>query len=132
MWFPIVYFIIAFIVTFVFGEIEDDLAVGLCVGILWPIVVIVGIIALIIFAINDHKKDKEKEKKVMADAKRCDRCGKYYVQGEKKYKIRDKRITRVIARSFYDNDIVGWDLCDDCVEAFDEFMRMEGEECLKE
>lgn len=131
MAFVSLYFVIAitlFIVCMFIDGAEDPFT---CVafGMLWPIT----IIATIIFLICDWNKEKEKEKKVMADAKRCDRCGKYYVQGEKKYKIRDKRITRINACSFYTDSVIGWDLCDDCVEAFDKFMRMEdGAECLKE
>ena len=125
MAFVSLYFAIAimlFIVCMFIDGGEDPFA---CItfGTFWPIT----IIAAIIFLTCDWNKEKEKEKKVMADAKRCDRCGKYYVQGEKKYKIKDKKITGVIARSLWDNDNIRWDLCDECVEAFDKFMKMESE-----
>ena len=57
----------------------------------------------------------------MADAKKCDRCGKFY--------IRDDEITYDVMK--YANvgpeitDVTVMDLCPSCEEALDHFMKME-------
>lgn len=64
----------------------------------------------------------------MADAKRCDRCGKYYVEEEKKYQV-DGNILASIKFICSKNCMFGrFDLCDDCAEKLDRFMNKEKEE----
>lgn len=49
----------------------------------------------------------------MADAKRCDRCGSYYMENEKTVSI----------RSTYDGSFTYYNLCDSCVEKIVSFME---------
>ena len=53
----------------------------------------------------------------MADAKRCDRCGKYYQR-------KNDKALRVLNRDFRCGESV-YDLCDDCTTDLDKFMKGE-------
>lgn len=60
----------------------------------------------------------------MANAYKCDRCGEFYTQNKNSEEI--KRVVTVNKRNYEHEQL---DLCDDCVEAFFEFMKCErGEE----
>lgn len=59
----------------------------------------------------------------MADAKRCDRCGNYYIEKEKNYKLDGFRVLRVSFTNFFGQNFKSMDLCDECVEKLDQFMN---------
>lgn len=52
----------------------------------------------------------------MANAKRCDRCGTYYMIKEKKASIKKKLLGRIELDDVYDFIIDAYDLCDKCSE----------------
>ena len=59
------------------------------------------------------------------NAKKCDRCGKYYDKNEK-HKGRNKGEKRIAEIATVDD--VGWpdrrfDLCDDCIAEFEKFIK---------
>ena len=59
----------------------------------------------------------------MANAKKCDRCGKFYRLEDKNFKTTSSRVVmaaRLLDRSGYSlND---YDLCDDCAAALYDFL----------
>ena len=62
----------------------------------------------------------------MADAKKCDRCGRFYVEKEKAFRYQDHIIHKVTTR--YEQglncfNVACWDLCDTCAESFINFME---------
>lgn len=59
----------------------------------------------------------------MADAKRCDRCGTYYVEKEKKYKVGGGILASIKFVSSQNTLIKYFDLCDECAEKLDKFMN---------
>jgi hypothetical protein len=59
----------------------------------------------------------------MADAKKCDRCGKYYDEQEKKYTV-DGNILASIKFISKQNCMIGrCDLCDECAKKLVQFMN---------
>ena len=54
----------------------------------------------------------------MADAKKCDRCGKFYEGNEVRYS--EKGL--VVCNKHYE-----YDLCEDCLKDLDEFMILKEE-----
>ncbi len=61
----------------------------------------------------------------MAEAYKCDRCGKFYDKNKKvttKGRISGGIITGIVTTSKGDKD-EWFDLCDDCIIAFKEFMN---------
>lgn len=59
----------------------------------------------------------------MADAKKCDRCGNFYIEKDKQSEINGLRVDYI---KLYRSDgycIKKYDLCDDCVTALLEFMK---------
>ena len=52
----------------------------------------------------------------MADAKKCDRCGKYYMDGEKRYTVDSFPVGCIKLMSVSEDCIDYYDLCDDCVK----------------
>ena len=52
----------------------------------------------------------------MADAKKCDRCGKYYTDGEKRYTVDSFHVGCIKLMSVSGACIDYYDLCDDCVK----------------
>lgn len=63
----------------------------------------------------------------MANAKRCDRCRKFYSNDEKTFKINDRRVGGVTVYGFY-NAITNMDLCDDCARDLWHFLCNEQED----
>ena len=62
----------------------------------------------------------------MADAKKCDRCGRFYIKKEKVFRYQDHIVHKVTTR--YEQgmncfDFACWDLCDTCAESFINFME---------
>ena len=53
----------------------------------------------------------------MADAKRCDRCGKYYIANEQEFKGCSLRHQKYSTQSIY------FDLCDECVRKLLNFLN---------
>ena len=75
---------------------------------------------------NYHFADMiHKEKKVMSNAKRCDRCGKFYVVGEKSFRIRNSKVGALKVLDVNGYYIIEMDLCDECVEKLDRFLKGE-------
>lgn len=64
----------------------------------------------------------------MADAKRCDRCGTYYVEKEKKYKVGRDILASIKFVSSQNTWIKYFDLCDECAKKLVQFMKQEKEE----
>ena len=53
----------------------------------------------------------------MANAKKCDRCGKYYMDGEKTAHDADGYyIGGITTLSIKGNSITKYDLCDNCIK----------------
>lgn len=52
----------------------------------------------------------------MADAKKCDRCGKYYAESEQKYTVDSFRVGCIKLVSVSGVCIDKYDLCDDCIK----------------
>lgn len=53
----------------------------------------------------------------MADAKKCDRCGKYYddeSSKDKHFKVNDETVYQVALINASDHHICEYDLCDEC------------------
>ena len=61
----------------------------------------------------------------MADAKKCDRCGKYYMDGEKRYTVDSFHVGYIKLMSVNGNHIDTYDLCDDCVKKLMRYMNHE-------
>ena len=57
----------------------------------------------------------------MADAKMCDRCGKLYATQE----INQLRIP--IWRQTRNTNVIVYDICDECVKEFEEFIQAKKE-----
>lgn len=53
----------------------------------------------------------------MADAKKCDRCGKYYITNKQEFKGCSLRHQKYNTQSIY------FDLCDECVEKLWSFLN---------
>lgn len=54
----------------------------------------------------------------MADAKKCDRCGKYYNDGsskDKNFKVNGETVYQLALINSSDGRICEYDLCDPCV-----------------
>ena len=62
----------------------------------------------------------------MADAKKCDRCGKYYERNHGQ-SMCGAYVSRVQLRSCFDTDLLLkiFDLCDDCVDELFDFLHIE-------
>lgn len=52
----------------------------------------------------------------MANAKKCDRCGKYYTNSEKRYVVDGFYVGCVKILSINGTCIDEYDLCDDCIK----------------
>ena len=52
----------------------------------------------------------------MANAKKCDRCGKYYTNSEKRYTVDGLYVGGITTLSIKGNSITKYDLCDDCIK----------------
>jgi hypothetical protein len=71
--------------------------------------------------VNYIKIDPTNKEKYMANAKKCDRCGKFY---EKNLEPGYKReiVVGVCFINTLDNSIEDRDLCDECIVKFKKFM----------
>ena len=69
----------------------------------------------------------------MAKAKRCDRCGKYYVENSYRTGLLNKDLFIVGFRYIWNDGDTGSiiDLCDDCQAKLDKFMEMDENERSK-
>lgn len=52
----------------------------------------------------------------MANAKRCDRCGGFYVDSEKKFEWATYTVDRINIMTMSGGVIGSYDLCDECLE----------------
>lgn len=59
----------------------------------------------------------------MADAKKCDRCGNFYIEKDKQSEINGLRVGYIKLYRSNGDYIKKYDLCDDCVTALLEFMK---------
>lgn len=65
----------------------------------------------------------------MANAKKCDRCGEFYLKNSRYEKNVNgrKHIVDGVCKTTRNNDTVDYmDLCDDCLSALDNFLNMCG------
>lgn len=58
----------------------------------------------------------------MADAKKCDRCGEFYIQKDNKFKIDDEFPVELHLTSRSGWNIKEYDLCDKCWEELMDFL----------
>lgn len=63
----------------------------------------------------------------MASAKKCDRCGKYYVINKTKRSIYECTIIGIRIVNTMTNSKM-YDLCDDCIDALFDFMYLDDKE----
>lgn len=61
----------------------------------------------------------------MADAKKCDRCGKYYTDSEKQYTFDGFRVGCIKLMSVDGFCIGYYDLCDNCVKKLMRYLNHE-------
>lgn len=61
----------------------------------------------------------------MANAKKCDRCGKFYEKNETKRKINGEYVEGIKICTYANRKI--YDLCGDCIENLYEFMNLNDE-----
>jgi hypothetical protein len=116
------------IITYLIGGIITGLAVDdldPLLMLLWPAFIFACIVDDIVDGYILKRRRKEKEKKVMANAKRCDRCGKFYVVGEKSFRIRNSKVGALKVLDINGYYIIEMDLCDECVEKLDRFLKGE-------
>lgn len=60
----------------------------------------------------------------MANAKKCDRCGAFYIDENREVKIRNESFDKVVATRLDKNYVVAkYDLCDNCCRDFLDFMK---------
>ena len=64
----------------------------------------------------------------MANAKKCDRCGGFYLKEEKKTCRNGSLVSGVSLRSFYGNPIDSYDLCECCTKKLLEFLEKSDKE----
>lgn len=62
---------------------------------------------------------------IMADAKKCDRCGKYYTEREQRYVVNGFYVGCVEILSINGNCIDKYDLCDDCIKKLMRYLNHE-------
>lgn len=70
----------------------------------------------------------------MSDAKKCDRCGKYYIRNKNtSLRYEDETVDYIKLDSAYRN-IIGrcFDLCNDCVTELFEFLHISNEPVIRE
>lgn len=58
----------------------------------------------------------------MADAKRCDRCGQFYLRQDKSLFYKDSIICRIALLDIFDCAAKRYDLCDECCQELLEFL----------
>lgn len=70
----------------------------------------------------------------MADAKKCDRCGRFYIEKDKvklvnhpKFILKDRAISWINVYDRGDNVVGSFDLCDDCAKKLYHFLCNEPE-----
>lgn len=63
----------------------------------------------------------------MASAKKCDRCGKYYVINKTKRSIHECTVIGIRIVNNITNSKM-YDLCDDCIDALFDFMYLDDKE----
>ena len=64
----------------------------------------------------------------MADAKKCDRCGKYYDENYHDRYVFGNTITHIkLSTDFSDHNYKKLDLCDDCFDELYKFLGIEEE-----
>ena len=59
----------------------------------------------------------------MADAKKCDICGGFYMTEEKKFNISGCKVYRVCLENATRGDIKHYDVCDRCTEDIYDFLE---------
>lgn len=59
----------------------------------------------------------------MADAKRCDVCGKFYVNEKKKFRINGYNAGVIAILSVNENNLKKYDVCDECAEKVFNFLE---------
>lgn len=61
----------------------------------------------------------------MANAKRCDRCGGFYINNEKKFRHNGYVVDCVELESLERDFLARYDLCDECLEKLSRFLNGE-------
>ena len=64
----------------------------------------------------------------MADAKKCDRCGGFYEETKRSFRVRGTIASRVRILGTNGGFIGDYDLCDKCAEEFFQFLCCEESE----
>ena len=64
----------------------------------------------------------------MADAKKCDRCGGYYEEANRSFKINGHRASRIRILGVGGGLIGDYDLCDHCAREYFKFLCSEPEQ----
>lgn len=61
----------------------------------------------------------------MADTKKCDRCGGFYIEDEKNFRFDGYVVSRMNLHCGNGTNIVSYDLCDECLEKMSRFLNGE-------
>ena len=64
----------------------------------------------------------------MANAKRCDVCGRFYVNEDKNFSVNGYKAAVIAILSVNENNLKKYDVCDECAK--DVFDLLEGRCCI--